>query len=93
MAMLFSPIAVLLVTPFIRPFRLRRLLFTYLLPILPFFVLWDGIVSCLRTYSVEEMEALVASLHNNTTYNWEIGSKKGKAHKVLFLIGTPKIIV
>ncbi len=93
MAMIFSPITVLLVTPFIRPFSFRRLLFTYLLPIIPLFVLWDGVVSCFRTYSIEEMEALVATLSNTSTYNWEIGEKKGKAHKILYLIGTPKTVV
>ena len=71
-AMLFSPISVLLTTPFIRPFKLGRILFTYLIPIVPLFVLWDGIVSSLRTYSVKEMQALVDSLENTNTFDWEI---------------------
>ena len=35
-SMLLAPIMVLLATPFIRPFRWRRLLLTYLLPAVPF---------------------------------------------------------
>jgi hypothetical protein len=36
-------------TPWIRPFRWSRLLWTYVVPIIPAVLLFDGIVSCLRT--------------------------------------------
>ncbi|WP_420399031.1 hypothetical protein [Flagellimonas sp.] len=90
LAMLFSPISVLLTTPFIRPFKWGRLLFTYLIPIVPLFVLWDGIVSSLRTYSVKEMEALVASLEQVDSYHWEIQRVKSGPGVILYLLGTPK---
>ncbi|MFK7798226.1 MAG: hypothetical protein AB8E82_12285, partial [Aureispira sp.] len=77
-------------TPFIRPFSLLRLLFTYLIPIIPICVWWDGIVSAFRTYSVAEMQDLVQALNNSTSYDWDIGEKKGKLNKILYLIGTPK---
>ncbi len=51
---LFSPINVLLITPFIRPFKFARILFTYFILIVPIFVFWDGNVSVLRTYSVKK---------------------------------------
>ncbi|MDC6367722.1 MULTISPECIES: hypothetical protein [Flavobacteriaceae] len=89
-AMLFSPISVLLTTPFIRPFKWGRLIFTYLIPIVPLFVLWDGVVSSLRTYSVKEMEALVENLENSDSYNWEIGREKSGPGVVLYLLGTKK---
>lgn len=89
-AMLFSPLTVLLVTPFIRPFSFLRILFTYLIPIVPICVWWDGVVSSFRTYSVAEMQALVTVLDNSSSYDWEIGEKKGKLNKILYLIGTPK---
>jgi hypothetical protein len=54
-AMVFSPLTVLFTTPFIYPFKIGRIIFTYLIPIVPLFVLWDGVVSSLRTYSVQEM--------------------------------------
>lgn len=75
-AMIFSSISVLLTTPFIRPFKLGRIIFTYLIPIVPLFVLWDGIVSSLRTYSVKEMNDLVKDLHNTESYNWQINRVK-----------------
>lgn len=88
-SMLFSPISVLLTTPFIRPFSLRRLLFTYLIPVVPFFVLWDGVVSCLRTYSVEEMQQLVSQLSNKDAFDWQIGKVKSGPGNILYLTGTP----
>ena len=90
LAMLFSPISVLLTTPFIRPFKIDRIIFTYLIPIVPLFVLWDGVVSSLRTYSVKEMNALVKDLNKTETYNWDIGKVKSGPGVVLYLLGTKK---
>ncbi len=88
--MLLSPLSVILTTPFIRPFKISRIFFTYLIPIVPLCVLWDGLVSCFRTYSSTEMESLVNTLENKGSFNWKIGSEKEKATKVLYLVGTPK---
>lgn len=87
---LFSPLAVLVLTPFIRPFKTGRIVFTYLLPIVPLFVLWDGIVSVLRAYTVKEMKLMIAGVRNHHLFNWEINVVKGKAGEVLYLLGTPK---
>ena len=89
LAMLFSPISVWLTTPFIRPFRWGRLLFTYLIPIVPLFVLWDGVVSALRTYSVKEMQELVDALDEKDTFKWDIQRVKSGPGVVLFLLGIP----
>lgn len=90
LAMIFSPITVLLVTPFIRPFKLGRIIFTYLIPIVPLFVFWDGIVSCLRTYSTKELKSLVDSLENGKKYNWEIERVKSGPGVVIYLLGMPE---
>jgi hypothetical protein len=84
-----SPIAVLLMTPFIRPFKWSRIIFTYLIPAIPFFTFLDGVVSVLRTYSVEEMEELTALLKNRGSYSWEIGESKSGGVTVPYLIGYP----
>ena len=86
--MLFSPLTVLLTTPLIRPFKLGRIIFTYLIPIVPLFVLWDGLVSALRTYSVKEMQALVNSLEHKERFDWEVGKMKSGPGVILYLIGT-----
>jgi len=90
LAMIFSPISVLLTTPFIRPFKLGRIVFTYLIPVVPLFVLWDGIVSSLRTYSVEEMKGLVVQLKGVENYDFEIGREPSGPGAVLYLLATPK---
>lgn len=90
LAMFFSPITLLLTTPFIRPFKIGRLIFTYLIPIVPLFVWWDGMVSSLRTYSVKEMEELVKNVVNNESFNWKIGKVKSGPGVILYLIGTVK---
>ncbi len=88
--MLFAPVFVLLSTPFIRPFKWGRIIFTYLVPVVPLFVLWDGLVSVLRTYSVKEMEALVEGLQGRGNFDWQIGKRKSGPAKILYLQGIPK---
>ncbi|MDO5969677.1 hypothetical protein Q4Q35_07645 [Flavivirga aquimarina] len=90
LAMIFSPLSVLFTTPFIRPFKIGRIIFTYLIPIVPLFVLWDGIVSSFRTYSVKEMNNLVENLEGTETYDWEIGKVKSGPGVILYLLGTAK---
>ncbi len=90
LAMLFSPISVLFTTPFIRPFKWGRLLFTYLIPIVPLFVLWDGLVSSFRTYSVAEMHELVEQVDNHDSFIWEINRIKSGPGVILYLLGIPK---
>lgn len=89
-AMIFSPISVYLITPFIKPITFHRFLFTYIFPVVPLFVMWDGILSCLRTYSVEEMNELVKEVKNHETYEWKIGKVKKGPAVVLYLIGKNK---
>ena len=85
-----APLAVLVVTPFIRPFRWSRLFWTYLIPLVPLVTLFDGLVSCLRTYSVQELRDLTARLDTND-YHWDIGTVKCKMSPtpVTYLIGVP----
>lgn len=90
LAMSFSWLSVLLTTPFIRPFSFGRILFTYLIPIVPIFTVWDGIVSSLRTYSEDELKQLVSKLENSTSFDWEISRMKSGPGELIYLIGTPK---
>jgi len=90
LAMLLTPLVVWLVTPAIRPFHWARLLWTYLIPVVPLVVLFDGIVSCLRTYTVAELEEFTAVV-SQSGYEWEIGEEraKGMLAPVTYLIGYP----
>lgn len=88
--LVFSLATMLVVTPFIRPFRLSRLLLTYVIPAIPLCTLWDGVVSILRIYSPGELRALVAELPPSD-YVWDIGQARvpGTPMRVTFLIGHP----
>jgi len=78
-------------TPTIRPFRWSRLLYTYVLPIIPLVLLFDGLVSCLRTYRTTELRELIEDLAVNE-YWWEIGEHSGTfgSLPVTYLIGYPR---
>lgn len=88
--MLLTPLVVLLVTPFLRPFRWSRLALTYLLPLIPLVVVFDGIVSCLRTYTVAELEELARSFEGSG-YDWQAGEEPipGSPVRATYLIGLP----
>jgi hypothetical protein len=75
-------------TPRIRPFRWSRLLWTYLIPIVPLVLLFDGVISCLRTYRPEELRQIVGKL-TPCQYHWDIGELAGKRAPVTYLIGYP----
>jgi hypothetical protein len=86
---LLVPIFVLLTTPFIRPFRWDRLLFTYLPPLVPLLCWWDGTVSQLRAYLPEELDELATSL-GDVGYEWTSGKVKPLGPNVTYLIGIPR---
>lgn len=89
--MLITPLLVLLSSPFQRPFRWSRLFWTYVVPVVPLAVMFDGIVSCLRTYTPEELLALAASVPGASGYRWEAGVERigGLPVGVTYLIGYP----
>lgn len=92
LGILFAPIAFALALPFLRPFDWRWIPFTYLVPIIPLFIVWDGLVSGLRAYSLRELDALVAGVEGDEDYDWETGRVRvGRqpAH-VTYLLGWPK---
>lgn len=91
LGLLMSPLSVTLTMPLWRPFRWQWLLWTWVFPIMQPFVLWDGIVSWLRIYSVEELRELVKGI-DAPGWEWEIGMiKLGDAplHGT-YLTGRPK---
>lgn len=91
LGMLVMPLIVALVTPGIRPFRWSRLLLTYVLPVLPLAIFWDGFVSSLRSYTPDELRELTRGLGEGT-YTWEIGGEfKPGSPPVTYLIGYPRM--
>lgn len=87
--------AMLLLTPFIRPFRWSRLVFTYLVPLIPLLVLVDGTMSFLRLYLEDELRELVASTPGHERFVWDIGTMKrgGVRAGPMYLVGVPRQMV
>lgn len=85
-----GPLAVLLLTPFVRPFRWGRLFWTYLAPVVPLALTWDGVVSCLRSYTVAELTGMTASL-TSEDYRWEVGRARlhGLPANTTYVVGYP----
>lgn len=84
-----SPLLVLLVTPLITPFSWKRVLFTYVLPAIPLFVLFDGIVSCMRSYSPQELLQIAAAA-DVPGFAWEAGTLATNTPlPVTYLVGYP----
>jgi hypothetical protein len=82
-------LAVLVFVPFLRPIRWSRLAWTYLPPVLPLVGAFDGVVSCVRTYSPAELREL---LHGLDTYDWQVGETRSRWSPlvVTYLVGVPK---
>jgi hypothetical protein len=87
--LLFVPLLVLLLTPFVRPFSWGRLLFTYLLPVAVPLILFDGIVSCLRSYTSKELRAMTESLACSD-FRFEIGQLASRGGTLTYVLGLPE---
>jgi hypothetical protein len=88
LGVLLSPLLVWLVTPLLRPLSPARIAFTYLLPIVPLLVLWDGVVSVLRCYRPEELLALSRDLPGSL--DWRVERARPHGPAATFLVGTPR---
>ena len=81
-----TPLATLLLMPFQRP-NIWQLLMTYVVPIIPLAVLWDGLMSCLRAYDIDELEELTAGLETER-YSFRV-----ERHPVRFLPARLTILI
>jgi hypothetical protein len=89
--MLLVPLAVWFMTPAIRPFRWSRLFWTYLVPVVPVAIMFDGVVSCLRIYTPDELMAMAREV-GGEEYHWEVGVDRpaGSPIPITYLIGVPR---
>ena len=87
--LLVVPWVVLATVPLLRPLDWRWLLLTYLIPVLPLVIVWDGLVSVLRTYTAGELRALTEAI-DAPSYAWEIGDLDlGAPLPGQYLLGLP----
>ena len=76
------------VTLKVRPMTWQQLVFTYLIPIIPLCFAWDGAVSNVRTYTINDMNVLLKDLQSDD-YIWETGKIEGKPSAKLYFTGKP----
>jgi hypothetical protein len=85
---LITPVTILLITPFLRPFSFGRFLWTYAIPVIPLITAWDCIISGLRTYLPQELLAMAREVDGGESYVWMAERIRGGS--LTYLIGTPK---
>lgn len=83
------PLTVLLTAPFVKPFRFERIIFTYLIPVLPLVTFFDGFMALFKLYAPKDLEELTASIKTDGYY-WRYGKlDNGRGGKIIYLIGYP----
>ena len=87
---LLLALSVPLLTPLVRPLSWWRLLLTYLIPVAPLLLLWDGAVSALRCYRPEELRTMVDGL-GGLRYTWETGTYWCHTVAVTYIVGYPEL--
>lgn len=81
------PLTVLLTAFFVKPFRISRIIFTYLLPILPIVIVIDGCIALLKLYNPTDLLELTKYLESND-YEWKAGKNdNGRGGKIMYLTG------
>ena len=72
-----------------RPFRWDRFVWTFVLPVVPATLWVDGLLSCLRSYSLQDLGELTAGL-SAPDYMWQIGDQRGGRVPIRYLVGSPQ---
>ena len=91
LSILAMPLVDWLFTLFRRPFRWSRVVWTYVIPVVPAVLLIDGLISCLRAYSLADLRAMTACA-SNPNYEWQIGEETSALLplRVTYLVGCRK---
>ena len=84
----FTALSVFFLTLWIRPLTWQQLLFTYLIPVLPVLIAWDGAVSNARTYTADDLKELLEGMESEK-YSWSIGELPGRGGKKIYIRGVP----
>ena len=88
-----SPFIALFLVPMFRPFRPGYFFWTYIIPVIPFLIAFDGMVSCFRTYTAGELLDMVNRLQA-TRYEWQIGQENPEDRRgpfrITYCIGIPE---
>ena len=83
---ILMPLGAIALLPSACPFRLSTLFWTYMIPVIPFVMWFDGLVSCLRAYAPDELRAMAPAV---SAYTWKSGTLRDRFSpvSVTYLIG------
>jgi hypothetical protein len=79
----------LFTAPFVHPFSLLRVLFTYIIPVNIFTVTYDGVVSVLKSKSVKQYQKLLQEV-TNSSYELSVQRYSSWKGAVICIKGNPK---
>lgn len=83
------PLTVILTAPFVKPFRIERIIFTYLIPILPIVTFFDGFMALFKLYSPSDLDQMTTAIKSEGYY-WRSGKlENGRGGKIIYLLGYP----
>lgn len=88
LSFLGAPLGAFLLMPLVRPMTPLRLLMTYVIPIAPVVIGFDGVVSALRSYRADELLEMTRGL-GGEGYTWEAGETRAGGIIVTWLAGRP----
>lgn len=76
--------------PFVRPWRLSRFFWTYIIPLIPIVATFDILASCIRTRTPGELQEMVKELQGKG-YKWHIGKEPSAfGFNVTYIVGMPE---
>lgn len=89
--LIIVPLTVLFTAPLVKPFRWERLLFTYLIPVLPVVTFLDGFIALFKLYAPSDLDELTFRIASKD-YTWRSGKlDNGRGGKIIFLLGLPSV--
>ncbi|WP_272150807.1 hypothetical protein [Tenacibaculum aiptasiae] len=91
-SMVILIIMVLFMTPFTKGVTIKQIIFTYLIPIVPFIYAWDGQASLVRMYTFEDIQNYLLKNIKDNSYTWTIDHAKNEKGKKqgYYILGLPK---
>lgn len=86
-----TPLIVLFAVPFIKPVTFKRFFWVYIIPVIPWLLTYDAIVSYLKTYSPQDLKEFTDDLRADG-YVWKIDRVASGLNpmRITYLLGFPQ---
>jgi len=83
------PVLLFILSPFIKPFSIKRLIFTYLLPVVIIGCIWDGVVSIIHLHSKRTLKGIVSNRAPGS-FSWKVFTLRNHlGMRITCLTGVP----